>query len=58
VVFQTSNAGTTLDPLAGRLPVQPGQHRGRGLLATNLLTDLVRIHTREDHVTVRVYFHR
>ncbi|MCT2584487.1 sensor histidine kinase [Actinophytocola sp. S1-96] len=58
VVFQTTNAGTIPDPLVGRLPATPGQIRGRGLLATNLLTDLVRIHRSDDRTTIRVHFHR
>lgn len=58
VIFQTSNAGTIPDPLAGRLPAASDQPRGRGLLLTNLLADLVRIHTTPNQTTVRVYFRR
>ncbi|GAA2894302.1 sensor histidine kinase [Streptosporangium fragile] len=56
VVFDVSDAGHIADPLAGRRPVDPRQRGSRGLLVTNLLADLVRIHTGEDGTTVRAYF--
>jgi hypothetical protein len=57
LVFQTVNTGKLANPLAGRLPVAPDQLRGRGLLAVNLLADLVRIHTSHNRTTIRAYFH-
>jgi anti-sigma regulatory factor (Ser/Thr protein kinase) len=51
VVVEVADAGRIDDPLVGR---RPGA--GRGLLAVNRLADLVRMHTRPDGTTVRVYF--
>ncbi|WP_271219514.1 sensor histidine kinase [Streptosporangium carneum] len=56
VVMDVSDAGHITDPLAGRRPVDPRQRGSRGLLVTNLLSDLVRVHTGEGGTTVRVYF--
>ncbi|MEV7007246.1 sensor histidine kinase [Streptosporangium sp. NPDC051022] len=56
VVMDVSDAGHITDPLAGRRPVAPRQQGSRGLLVTNLLSDLVRVHTGEGGTTVRVYF--
>ncbi|WP_433246066.1 anti-sigma factor RsbA family regulatory protein [Streptosporangium sp. CA-135522] len=56
VVMDVSDAGHILDPLAGRRPVDARQRGSRGLLVTNLLSDLVRIHTHQGGTTVRVYF--
>lgn len=56
VVMDISDAGHIADPLAGRRPVDPRQRGSRGLLVTNLLSDLVRIHTGQNGTTVRVYF--
>ena len=58
LVVQTDNAGRLPDPLIGRHPAAPHQRRGRGLLMTNMVADLVRIHTTTDHVTIRTYFDR
>ncbi|MBB2914676.1 anti-sigma regulatory factor (Ser/Thr protein kinase) [Streptosporangium becharense] len=56
VALDVSDAGHITDPLAGRRPVGPRQGGSRGLLVTNLLADLVRIHTGTNGTTVRVYF--
>ncbi|MGJ6968066.1 anti-sigma factor RsbA family regulatory protein [Streptosporangium sp. G11] len=56
VVFDVSDSGHIADPLAGRRPVDSRQRGSRGLLVTNLLGDLVRVHTGEGGTTVRVYF--
>ncbi|MFF5207866.1 anti-sigma factor RsbA family regulatory protein [Streptosporangium sp. NPDC000396] len=56
VVMDISDAGHITDPLAGRRPADPRQRGSRGLLVTNLLSDLVRVHTVEDGTTIRVYF--
>jgi anti-sigma regulatory factor (Ser/Thr protein kinase) len=56
VVFDISDAGHIADPLAGRRPVGPRHPGSRGLLVTNLLSDLVRVHTAHGATTVRVYF--
>ncbi|SFJ99778.1 Anti-sigma regulatory factor (Ser/Thr protein kinase) [Streptosporangium canum] len=56
VAVDVTDAGHILDPLAGRRPADPRQRGSRGLLVTNLLSDLVRIHTNQDGTTVRVYF--
>ena len=56
VVFDISDAGHITDPLAGRRPVGPRQRGSRGLLVTNLLSDLVRVHTAQGGTTVRAYF--
>lgn len=58
LVFQTVNAGGLANPLAGRLPAPPHQRRGRGLLAANVLTDLLRIYTNRNRTAIRAYFHR
>lgn len=56
VVFDVSDSGHIADPLAGRRPADSRQRGSRGLLVTNLLGDLVRVHTGESGTTVRVYF--
>ena len=53
VVYEATDTGRIDDPLVGRR-ASPGQ----GLLAVNRLADLVRMHTRPDGTTVRVYFRR
>lgn len=56
IVLDVSDTGHIADPLAGRRPVD-ARHRGsRGLLVTNLLSDLVRVSTAVGGSTVRVYF--
>ncbi|RZQ61272.1 sensor histidine kinase [Amycolatopsis suaedae] len=56
LVFQATNASPgPLSPLAGRLPVPVDHRRGRGLLMINQIADLVRLHTGDGHITVRVY---
>ncbi len=56
LVCEVSDAGHITDPLAGREPVDPRTAGSRGLLIVNLLSDLVRVHTRAGATTVRVYF--
>lgn len=56
VVTDVRDAGHIADPLVGRRPVDPRQRGSRGLLVTNLLSDLVRIHTGAGGTTIRVYF--
>ena len=51
-----SDTGHITDPLAGRRPVGPRHPGSRGLLVTNLLSDLVRVHTAHGATTIRVYF--
>ncbi|MET8853111.1 sensor histidine kinase [Amycolatopsis sp. NPDC004625] len=56
-VCEVHDDGHLTDPLAGRHPATPDQPRGRGLLLVNLLADLVRLHTGDDHgTTIRAYF--
>ncbi|MFC4060912.1 anti-sigma factor RsbA family regulatory protein [Planomonospora corallina] len=55
-VLDVSDAGHIADPLAGRRPTPIHQLGSRGLLVTQLLGDLVRIHTGQGGTTVRVYF--
>ncbi|GAB2450551.1 sensor histidine kinase [Streptosporangium sandarakinum] len=55
-VIEVSDAGHIVDLLAGRRPAAARQQGSRGLLMTNLLSDLVRIHTGGDGTTVRAYF--
>jgi anti-sigma regulatory factor (Ser/Thr protein kinase) len=56
-VCEVHDHGRLTDPLAGRHPATPYQPRGRGLLLVNHLADLVRLHTGDDGVTFRAYFH-
>ncbi|MFD2349482.1 ATP-binding protein [Nonomuraea ferruginea] len=56
LVCEVSDAGHIADPLAGRRPVDPQVAGSRGLLIVNLLSDLVRVHTRAGATVVRVYF--
>lgn len=58
LVCEVSDAGHILDPLVGRSPVDPRTPGSRGLLIVNLLSDLVRVHTREGSTVVRAYFDR
>lgn len=51
---QIRDAGHISDPLAGRVPPQPFQFGGRGLLLVNQLADLVRLHTGEHGTTLQV----
>ncbi|GAA5071291.1 sensor histidine kinase [Nocardia iowensis] len=51
---QVRDAGHITNPLAGRLPPQPFQFGGRGLLLVNQLTDLVRIHTGVHGTTIQM----
>jgi anti-sigma regulatory factor (Ser/Thr protein kinase) len=55
VICQISDGGHITDPLAGRIPPALHADPGRGLLLTNYLCDLVRIHTAPGDTTVRVY---
>jgi anti-sigma regulatory factor (Ser/Thr protein kinase) len=56
LVCQVHDHGTLTDPLAGRHPVAPDQHRNRGLLLVNHMSDLVRLHTSAGDTTIRVHF--
>ncbi|MET7337250.1 anti-sigma factor RsbA family regulatory protein [Nonomuraea sp. NPDC005650] len=56
LVCEISDTGHITDPLVGRSPVDPRQAGSRGLLIVNLLSDLVRVHTREGATAIRVYF--
>jgi anti-sigma regulatory factor (Ser/Thr protein kinase) len=56
MVCEVSDSGHITDPLAGRLPVDPRVAGSRGLLIVNLLSDLVRVHTRLGGTVVRAYF--
>lgn len=51
---QVRDAGHITNPLAGRLPPQPFQFGGRGLLLVNHLSDLVRIHTGVHGTTIQM----
>jgi anti-sigma regulatory factor (Ser/Thr protein kinase) len=55
-VCDVRDQGTLTDPLAGRHPAAPGQHRQRGLLLVNHMSDLVRFHAGTRSTTIRVYF--
>ncbi|MEV6033705.1 anti-sigma factor RsbA family regulatory protein [Nonomuraea sp. NPDC052116] len=56
LVCEVSDAGHITDPLVGRRPVDPRHAGSRGLLIVNLLSDLVRVHTRPGATAIRVYF--
>ncbi|MCA2223264.1 anti-sigma factor RsbA family regulatory protein [Nonomuraea aurantiaca] len=56
LVCEVSDSGHILDPLAGRMPVDPRTPGSRGLLIVNLLSDLVRVHTRAGATVIRAYF--
>ncbi|MBE8517380.1 sensor histidine kinase [Amycolatopsis sp. H6(2020)] len=55
-VCEVHDQGTLTDPLAGRQPAAPGQHRQRGLLLVNHMSDLVRLHTGTRSTTIRAHF--
>ncbi|ONI71977.1 anti-sigma regulatory factor [Kribbella sp. ALI-6-A] len=50
LVCEVRDSGRLTDPLVGKIPAEPGQLNGRGLLLVNQLADLVRTHT-TDHGT-------
>ncbi|MFG1706434.1 anti-sigma factor RsbA family regulatory protein [Nonomuraea sp. M3C6] len=56
LVCEVSDTGHITDPLVGRRPVDPRDAGSRGLLIVNLLSDLVRVHTRAGATAIRVYF--
>ncbi|MEV0595025.1 anti-sigma factor RsbA family regulatory protein [Nonomuraea cavernae] len=56
LVCEISDTGHITDPLAGREPVDANIAGSRGLLIVNLLSDLVRVHTRAGGTTIRTYF--
>lgn len=58
VVCQVDDQGHLTDPLAGRIPPAPGAEGGRGLVLTNQLCDLVRIHTADEGTTIRLHMRR
>ncbi|ADB34391.1 putative anti-sigma regulatory factor, serine/threonine protein kinase [Kribbella flavida DSM 17836] len=55
LVCEVSDSGRLTDPLAGRIPADPGQLNGRGLLLVNQMADLVRTHTDEHGTTVYAF---
>ncbi len=55
LVCEVHDEGTLTDPLAGRHPAAPGQHRQRGLLLVNHMADLVRLHAGTRSTTVRAH---
>lgn len=54
---EVTDDGHLADPLAGRIPRGPAEPRGRGLLLVNELCDLVRVHTRPGHTTIRLHYY-
>ncbi|MEV0200490.1 anti-sigma factor RsbA family regulatory protein [Nonomuraea sp. NPDC050691] len=56
LVCEVADKGHITDPLAGREPVDPRIAGSRGLLIVNLLSDLVRVHTRAGGTRIRAYF--
>ncbi|WP_433606777.1 anti-sigma factor RsbA family regulatory protein [Dactylosporangium sp. CA-139114] len=58
LVCQVSDGGVLSDPLAGRLPVEPTAERGRGLLLTHQMCDLVEVSTGPTGTVVRVRMRR
>lgn len=54
---EVSDDGYLADPLAGRVPRDPTEPRGRGLLLVNELCDLVRVHTRPGRTTIRLHYY-
>ncbi|UBU11665.1 sensor histidine kinase [Nonomuraea gerenzanensis] len=56
LVCEVSDTGHITDPLVGRRPVDPRDAGSRGLLIVNLLSDLVRVHTRPGATVIRAYF--
>jgi anti-sigma regulatory factor (Ser/Thr protein kinase) len=58
LVCEVHNRGRLADPLAGRLPPEPVNSGGRGLLIVHQLCDLVRMYTDRDSSTVRLYIKR
>lgn len=55
LVCEVVDVGRLTDPLAGRVPAEPGEPNGRGLLLVHNLADLVRQHTSEHGTTIRAY---
>ncbi|RBQ13821.1 sensor histidine kinase [Spongiactinospora rosea] len=55
IVCEVRDAGRMTDPLAGRLPADPHQIDGRGLMAVHTMADLVRVYTSADGTAVRFY---
>lgn len=56
VVCEVTDLGHIHDPLAGRRPVGPEVHGGRGLLLVNQVSDLVRISRTADGTRVQIHF--
>ncbi|GAA0915197.1 anti-sigma factor RsbA family regulatory protein [Nonomuraea longicatena] len=56
LVCEVADGGHITDPLAGRRPADPKVAGSRGLLIVNLLSDLVRTHTRAGATVIRAYF--
>jgi anti-sigma regulatory factor (Ser/Thr protein kinase) len=55
VVCQFQDTGHLTDPLAGRITPPRIDHRGYGLVLTNELCDLVRIHSTPSGTTIRLH---
>jgi anti-sigma regulatory factor (Ser/Thr protein kinase) len=59
VVCEVRDSGTFGDSLAGRIPPTPStSFSGYGLMMTNMLCDLVRIHTSPEGTAIRVHVRR
>ncbi|MFI5588210.1 anti-sigma factor RsbA family regulatory protein [Amycolatopsis sp. NPDC051758] len=56
VVGEVTDAGTIVEPLAGRVPPPAATLGGRGLLLVNRLADLVRTYWVPGRTTTRVHF--
>lgn len=54
LVCEVHDRGTLTDPLVGRHPATPDQHR-RGLMLVNHMSDLVRLHAGTRSTTMRVH---
>ena len=55
MVCEVRDAGRLANPMVGRRNPGPSPHGGYGVMLVNLLCDLVRVHTREDGTSIRVY---
>ncbi len=58
LVCQVYDAGHLTDPLAGRVLPPKHQQDGYGLVLTNELCDLVRVHSDRSGTTIRLHKHR
>ncbi len=55
LVCQVDDHGHLADPMAGRIPPPLDAESGRGLIMTNRLCDLVRVHTRPGATSIRLH---